>query len=147
MKRRILTALLAVCLVVALGTIGAFADSSTLPDPDENGNIILTEDVSLASAYTVDAGETITLDLAGFNITAASTSAFIVNGKLIIKDSTAVTSPVVSSDYSSVTYTSGEITSSKTTVLAQNGGQVIVESGSVISTGNIALYALSLIHI
>lgn len=141
MKRRILTALLAVCLVVALGTIGAFADSSTLPDPDENGNIILTEDVSLASAYTVDAGETITLDLAGFNITAASTSAFIVNGKLIIKDSTAVTSPVVSSDYSSVTYTSGEITSSKTTVLAQNGGQVIVESGSVISTGNIALYA------
>ena len=41
MKKRILTALLAVCLVAALGTVGAWADGTVLPDP-VNGVITLT---------------------------------------------------------------------------------------------------------
>ena len=48
MKKRLLTVLLAVCLVVALGTVTAWADSTSLPAA-EDGVITLTENVTLSN--------------------------------------------------------------------------------------------------
>lgn len=141
MKKRFLTALMAVCLVFALGTVTALADVNVLPPAGADGIIRLTDNVNLAETVTIAAGENVTLDLAGHNIDSGSKNAFVVEGNLTIMDSTATAAPVVSSDYESVTYYSGKITSSVTTIDAENGGTVTLQSGTVESTGNIALYA------
>lgn len=66
MKKRVLTALLAVIMVISLGTVSALAEgSTTLPDA-ENGVITLTEDVNLAATYVVSSDTTI--DLNGFTL-------------------------------------------------------------------------------
>ena len=65
MKKRILTMLLAVCLVLALGTVSALADGGLTAD--KNGNIQLTGNTT--GTLVVDNGEEITLDLNGFTLT------------------------------------------------------------------------------
>lgn len=88
MKRRILTALLAVCLVFALGTIGAFADEVSTQLPTAvNGVITLTNDVDLTNANT--SLSNVTLDLNGHSIKLANTSAgqIKITGNVTIKDS------------------------------------------------------------
>ena len=70
MKKRVLTALLAVIMVVSLGTVSALADGSTLPAADSDGVITLTYDVTLAANAEVAAGET--LNLNGFDITTSA---------------------------------------------------------------------------
>ena len=93
MKRRILTALLAVCLVFALGTIGAFADevtadsiNNTISSATEPVNIKLEAD--LTGSITIPAGKTVVLDLNGFKITnTANQDTITVNGNLTINDS------------------------------------------------------------
>ena len=62
-----------------------------------------------------------------------------VEGKLTVKDSTATAAPEVNGD--TVTYTSGKITGANLGLCAINGGEIILESGSVESTGNMGVYA------
>ena len=84
MKKRLLSALLALCMVLTM-VPAAFAtegDSSgnsdvsaqvatNLPAADANGVIKLTENVTLASTYTVDKGTTVTIDLNGHTLSPA----------------------------------------------------------------------------
>lgn len=102
--------------------------------------VVLQQNVT--ESVTVSAGKDITLDLAGKNIQskdATSKNAVTVEGKLTVKDSTAVTAPEVSGD--AVTYVSGKITASNLGLCAIKGGEIVLESGSVESTGNMGVYA------
>ena len=102
--------------------------------------VVLKQDVT--ESVTVPAGKVITLDLAGKNIQsndATSKNAVTVEGKLTVKDSTATAAPEVNGD--TVTYTSGKITGTNLGLCAINGGEIILESGSVESTGNMGVYA------
>ena len=97
---------------------------------------------AVTESVTVPAGKEITLDLAGKNIQsndATSKNAVTVEGKLSVKDSTAATTPEISGD--AVTYVSGKITASNLGLYAIKGGEIVLESGSVESTGNIGVYA------
>ncbi len=78
MKKRILTVLLAVCLVFALGTVSALADDpvstednvyTTLPAADSDGVIKLDKDVVLQTSAVIEGS--IVLDLNGHSITAS----------------------------------------------------------------------------
>ena len=84
---------------------------------------------------TVDADDELTFDLNGHVMTGLLT----VNGSLVLEDSTATEEPVVSSDYETVTYTSGKIVNSGTAVIVENGGSFVMKSGMVESTGNIGV--------
>lgn len=112
---------------------GTLSNAIAAADPGDTVTVLrdATENVSVPS------GKDIILDLNGKTLTSQVT----VDGKLVVKDSTATAEPAVSADYEEVTYTSGKITYSGTTVLARNGGTVILESGTIQSTGNIGLYA------
>ena len=48
MKKRILTALLALCMVFALGTVSALAYEETTLPTAENGKITFTSDVTIS---------------------------------------------------------------------------------------------------
>ena len=98
--------------------------------------VVLKQDVT--ESVTVPAGKDITLNLAGKSIQ-SSANAVTVSGKLTVKDSTATTEPEVNGD--TVTYTSGKITGANLGLCAINGGEIILESGSVESTGNMGVYA------
>lgn len=101
--------------------------------------VVLKQDVT--ESVSVPAGKEITLDLAGKNIQsndATSKNAVTVEGKLIVKDSTAATAPEVSGD--AVTYVSGKIIASNLGLYAIKGGEIVLESGSVESTGNIGVF-------
>lgn len=94
MKKRLLSALLALCMVLTM-VPAAFAtegDSSgnsdvsaqvvtNLPAADANGVIKLTENVTLASTYTVDKGTTVTIDLNGHTLSPAEE----YSGRCLIK--------------------------------------------------------------
>ena len=107
----------------------------------QNGEtVVLKQDVT--ESVRIPVGKEITLDLAGKNIQsndATSKNAVTVEGKLTVKDSTAATAPEVSGD--AVTYVSGKITASNLGLYAIKGGEIVLESGSVESTGNIGVYA------
>ena len=98
--------------------------------------VVLKQNVT--ESVRIPVGKEITLDLAGKNIQ-SSANAVTVEGKLTIKDSTATTEPEVNGD--TVTYTSGKITGANLGLCAINGGEIILESGSVESTGNMGVYA------
>ena len=79
MKKRIISALLAVCLLVSLGTVGVFADEpeteptagdvyDKLPAADENGVITLDKDVVLSTSADIEGN--VVLDLNGHSIIA-----------------------------------------------------------------------------
>lgn len=109
--------------------------SAAITAATENATVKLLKDT--AENVTISQGKTLTLDLNGKTLTGTVE----VSGALIIQDSTVTGEPTVSSDYENVTYTSGKITSSGTTVKATNGGTVTLKSGLLESTGNIALFA------
>lgn len=71
MKKRILTVLLAVCMVFALGTVSAMAEGEDTQLPAAvNNTITLTKDVVLSQPYDVEGN--LTINLAGHSITASS---------------------------------------------------------------------------
>lgn len=84
MKKRIISALLAVCLLVSLGTVGVFADEpeteptagdvyDTLPEAKE-GVITLDKDVVLSTSADIEGN--VVLDLNGHSITASDSWTF-----------------------------------------------------------------------
>ena len=104
MKKRILTVLLAVCLVFALGTVSAWADDSS--EPTENsvarvdglyydsladavnaieseGTIELVRDVELDGDVIIPAGKNITINLSSYNITPAKNFEFGQNNLIV----------------------------------------------------------------
>ncbi|MCD8049036.1 MAG: hypothetical protein LUG52_05440 [Clostridia bacterium] len=108
----------------------------------EATTITMTADTTETSSITVGSGQNIVLDLNGKTVDMESHNLF-VEGTLTIEDSTAdEDEPTVDteSDYS-VTYNSGKITSTVTTVYVRNGGTATLASGTVESTINVALAA------
>ena len=112
-------------------TLAAAIDAAQTGD-----TVVLKQDVT--ESVTVPAGKDITLNLAGKSIQ-SSANAVTVSGKLTVKDSTATTEPEVNGN--TVTYPSGKITGANLGLCAINGGEIILESGSVESTGNMGVYA------
>ena len=112
-------------------------------DAASNGVTVVLKK-SVVETVRVPAGKELTLDLAGKNIESNSEYGTVVSeGKLTVKDSTATAKPVVNDDHT-VTYVSGKITNTHgkgSALRAANGGEIILESGSVESTGNIGVYA------
>ena len=107
----------------------------------QNGETVVLKQ-NVTESVRIPAGKEITLDLAGKNIQsndATSKNAVTVEGKLAVKDSTATAAPEVNDD--TVTYTSGKITGTNLGLCAIKGGEIILESGSVESTGNMGVYA------
>ena len=113
--------------------------SAAIESANEGDTIQLQTSFSVTGGVTIPAGKTLTLDLNGNTLTAQ----VVVLGDLTIEDSTMTEGPLISEDGKyTVTYAnSGKITSAYTTVDAQRGGTVTLESGMVESTGNIALFA------
>ena len=145
MKKRILTVLLAVCLVVALGTVTAAADEdeqglnqATLEiiaqvDDSTNstrywdlhagnykltGNIVLDDTIEGAQYISLRFGEGVsTLDLNGYSITSNSMAAITNKGTLTINDSR---------DSGTITGVRG----------IDNYGNLTLNSGTIVGTGS-----------
>lgn len=94
---------------------------------------------SVNESVNIPAEKTVTLDLAGHDITASGTTAIIVRGSLTVKDSNATGAPTVAG--SDVTYASGKVSAKQAAIAAADGGKVVVESGTFESSNNIALSA------
>lgn len=122
--------------VVSVGAKNYKTLAAAINAAQTGDTVVLKQDVT--ESVTVPAGKDITLNLAGKSIQ-SSANAVTVSGKLTVKDSTATTEPEVNGD--TVTYTSGKITGTKLGLCAINGGEIILESGSVESTGNMGVYA------
>lgn len=122
--------------VVSVGAKNYKTLAAAINAAQTGDTVVLKQDV--AESVTVPAGKEITLNLAGKSIQ-SSANAVTVSGKLTVKDSTATTEPEVNGD--TVTYTSGKITGANLGLCAINGGEIILESGSVESTGNMGVYA------
>ena len=126
--------------VVSVGAKNYKTLAAAINAAQTGDTVVLKQNVT--ESVTVPAGKDITLDLAGKNIqsnNATSKNAVTVEGKLTVKDSTATAAPEVNGD--TVTYTSGKITASNLGLYAIKGGEIVLESGSVESTGNIGVYA------
>lgn len=92
---------------------------------------------------TVRADKNITLDLNGKTVTGKDNAAVLVNGgSLTVQDSKATEGPAVGDDYS-VTYDSGvlEAGADKHAVQVYNGGNFVLESGTVRSAYDCGIYA------
>ena len=122
--------------VVSVGAKNYKTLAAAINAAQTGDTVVLKQDVT--ESVTVPAGKDITLNLAGKSIQ-SSANAVTVSGKLTVKDSTAMTEPEVNGD--TVTYTSGKITGANLGLCAINGGEIILESGSVESTGNMGVYA------
>ena len=107
-------------------------------DAASNGTTVVLKK-SVNESVNIPAEKTVTLDLAGHNITASGTTAIIVRGSLTVKDSTATGAPTVAG--SDVTYTSGKVSANQAAIAVADGGKVVVESGTFESSKNIALFA------
>lgn len=87
--KKIISIALALLMVAVMLPVMAMADEgTTLPNPDENGVITLTENVVLAEA--VEITNAVTIDLHGFSITSSNTTSgkvIIANANVTIKDS------------------------------------------------------------
>ena len=89
MKKRLLTVLLAVCLVLALGTVSALA-VDTLPAPTD-GVITLTDDYSLGTSRVEISENVSVIDLNGHTITGLLN----VTHQLTIRDTSAEADGVI----------------------------------------------------
>ena len=107
-------------------------------DAAESEGQVVTLNRDTTENVKVSAGKTLILDLNGHNLTGKADSwALVVEGDLTIRDSKAsAEGPVVSADYETVTYASGKIESASSgyAVQVQNGGNLVLESGTVIAT-------------
>ena len=115
MKKRLLTVLLAVCLVVALGTVTAWADSTSLPEP-VNEVITLEEDITLSSVTKVPGN--VTLDLNGSTIDCGTSGRLDISTNVIITDSSESGNGQI-------------ISSGGNTVVIWQGGNLTVNAGKI----------------
>lgn len=128
--------------VVSVGAKNYKTLAAAINAAQTGDTVVLKQNVT--ESVTVPADKEITLNLAGKNIESNSEYGTVVSeGKLTVKDSTATAKPVVNDNHT-VTYVSGKITNTHrkgSALRAANGGEIILESGSVESTGNIGVYA------
>lgn len=141
----IMVFVMAVPMTVSAATVREATDLASLnkaiTDAEVGDTIKLKAPIT--ASITIPKGKNITLDLNGQTLTGESgKTAIKVAGGLVVKDSTATAAPSVSSDYQTVSYTSGKITATTTTVGVISGGTFELQSGMVESTGNIGIIAV-----
>ena len=151
MKKRLLTVLLAVCLVVALGTVTAAADGD-VTDVNElktavqtSGTIIIGNDMKFSKGdiVTIPQGVTIVLDMQGHSITVDSdfTGRPIINrGTLTVTGNGTIDSSASSADglgsidnYGTLTIENGtfrgSLNSNSTNIWNRSGGTMYINGG------------------
>ncbi len=114
MKKRILTVLLAVCMVFALGTVTALAADEGFPDAGENGVITLTKDITVSGNETLNLTQN-SLKTNGYSIT--------VTGTLTVTGTGSVTNDVAP--------TEDDVKG----IFIVNGGTLNIQSGTFETAG------------
>ena len=143
MKKRLLTALFAVILVMALGTVTAFADG-TIPEDGGalSGNYKLTANTTVENQLTVAAGATVTIDLNGFTLSSSANSAVIKNeGTLTINDNStnnggAITGYRCVDNYGTLTINGGTFTGTNTNIVGGWTGCIFIYADDTSVTVN-----------
>ena len=158
MKKRLLTVLFAVILVMTLGTVTAFADGTIPKDGGElaSGNYQLEADTTVTNQLKVAAGATVTIDLNGFTLSGGEnvTGAVISNrGTLTIKDTSPevdgkISGPGGIDNYSELILECGTIESTDSVYNAvqfsadgtftMNGGTISAPTSSIGKAGDIS---------
>ena len=148
--RKGLSALLSLCMVLAMFPMNALAAGEGEMPEVADGVITLTEDVTLTEVYTVATETELTIDLNGHKITnAASQHTIVNNGTLTIRDSSEGKTGVVDNvshgkgalvNNGTATLESGKLTRSAEagTSATENGGNswyVVDNHGTLTVTG------------
>lgn len=163
MKKRILTVLLAVCLVFALGTVSALADGTTVTSSDklpeaENGVITLTENVTitkdeLSTVLNTYFGsqESLSIDLSGYTLTLTTNEASrvevpegkkltIENGTIIADQQSGGASSVFAPQAdASLTFNSITMETNGTAIFPAGSASAVVVNNSNITAGSYAI--------
>ena len=143
MKKRILSIILALCMVFCLvpttalaatQTAGSWSELQTLINQTNNFSVTLSSDISWGgSSLTVPTGKTVTLDLNGKAIDAKSNgTVLVVNGTLTIKNSGADLAGPIGVGAGPIT---GNIKNGKASdqeaggILVADGGKLVMNSG------------------
>ena len=143
MKKRILSILLTLCMVLCLvpttalaatQTAGSWSELQTLINQTNNLSVTLSSDISWGgSSLTVPTGKTVTLDLNGKAIDAKSNgTVLVVNGTLTIKNSGADLAGPIGVGAGPIT---GNIKNGKASdqeaggILVAGGGKLVMNSG------------------
>ena len=143
MKKRILSIILALCMVFCLvpttalaatQTAGSWSELQTLINQTNNLSVTLSSDISWGgSSLTVPTGKTVTLDLNGKAIDAKSNGTLlVVNGTLTIKNSGADLAGPIGVGAGPIT---GNIKNGKASdqeaggILVAGGGKLVMNSG------------------
>ena len=143
MKKRILSIILALCMVFCLvpttalaatQTAGSWSELQTLINQTNNLSVTLSSDISWGgSSLTVPTGKTVTLDLNGKAIDAKSNgTVLVVNGTLTIKNSGADLAGPIGVGAGPIT---GNIKNGKASdkeaggILVADGGKLVMNSG------------------
>ena len=143
MKKRILSIILALCMVFCLvpttalaatQTAGSWSELQTLINQTNNLSVTLSSDISWGgSSLTVPTGKTVTLDLNGKAIDAKSNgTVLVVNGTLTIKNSCADLAGPIGVGAGPIT---GNIKNGKASdqeaggILVAGGGKLVMNSG------------------
>jgi hypothetical protein len=128
-----------VALVIA--SVPVIANAESLPDA-KNGVITLTKDITLTETYEVEEGKEITLDLAGYSLSAPKIDVY---GNLTIKDSVGKgTMNCTNTNWrNAFIYSSGTVTVESGTInnkygfgIMPNNGKVVVNGGTVSAKYN-----------
>ena len=121
MKKRFLAALLALCMVFALGTVSALAadETSAFPDAGEDGVITLTYDITVSGDETLNLTQN-SLNTNGHSIT--------VTGTLTVTGTGSVTNDVVPTNDDGKTDVKGIF-------IVDDGGTLNIQSGTFKTAG------------
>ena len=163
MKKRILTVLLAVCLVFALGTVSALADGTTVTSSDklpeaESGVITLTENVTITKdeLSTVlntyfESQESLSIDLNSHTLTLTNDEASrvevpkdknltIENGTIIADQQSGGASSVFApQEEASLTFNSITMETNGTAIFPAGSASAVVVNNSNITAGSYAI--------
>ena len=143
MKKRILSSILTLCMILCLvpttalaatQTAGSWSELQTLINQTNNLSVTLSSDISWGgSSLTVPTGKTVTLDLNGKAIDAKSNgTVLVVNGTLTIKNSGADLAGPIGVGAGPIT---GNIKNGKASdkeaggILVADGGKLVMNSG------------------
>ena len=147
MKKKILAIFLSLCMAMSLLPVTALAtEDGTAVTADttklSSGRYYVSDNITLNHSLTISAGETVTLDLRGQELTLQQ---LLVNGSLTIYDSQSsgqITSTITNENMGAIevgtagllTLESGTISSPGYGVYVFDGGKTIVNGGMITST-------------
>ena len=148
MKKRIVSTILALCLLLPALPVSARAEEPDGSTPgergkslaelfQEDGTIKLSGIADASETLVVPAGKTVVLDLNGYIVNSTASPAIRVEGKLTVKDSTFLNPPTIDTD-NNVTYTSGSINTgdARRHAVIVRSGEFKLENGAIKAGNN-----------